>query len=65
MQNQCFNFNNAIVQEGCQISLVYLILTYSVKIYTLIDELVKMYVLKIFITGDICHFGLAIFTEEP
>ena len=24
-----------------------------------------MYVLKIFITGDICHFGLASFTEKP
>ena len=32
---------------------------------SLIDELVKMNVLKIFITGNICPFGLASLTDEP
>ena len=35
------------------------------KDLSFIDKLMKMYVLKIFITGDICHFGLANFTNEP
>ena len=35
------------------------------KIYLLIDKLVTMHVLKIFITGDICPFGLARLTDEP
>ena len=35
------------------------------KICSLIDKLVKIYVLKIFITGDICPFGLASLTDEP
>ena len=35
------------------------------KDYSLIDKLVKMHVLKIFITGDICPFGLASRTDEP
>ena len=37
----------------------------DLKIYSLIDKLVKMLVLKIFITGDVCPFGLASFTDEP
>ena len=32
---------------------------------SLIDKLVKMHVLKIFITGDICPFNLASLTDEP
>ena len=32
--------------------------------YSLIDELVKMYVLKFFFYGDICRFGLAQLTED-
>ena len=35
------------------------------KDLSLIDKLMKGYVLKIFITGDICHFGLTSLTEEP
>ena len=35
------------------------------KDFLFIDKLVKMYVLKVFIIGDICHFGLASLTEEP
>ena len=36
------------------------------QLHSLIDKLlVKMYVLEIFITGDICHSGLASRTEEP
>ena len=35
------------------------------RVYSFIDKLVKIYVLKIFITGDICHFGFASPTEEP
>ena len=30
-----------------------------------IDKLVKMHILKIFKTSDICHFGLASLAEEP
>ena len=30
-----------------------------------IDELVKMHVLKIVISSDICPFGLANLTDEP
>ena len=37
----------------------------SVKMYLLIDKLVKIYVFKFFSTSDICHFGLASLTEEP
>ena len=37
----------------------------DLKIYSLIDKLVKMLVLKIFITGDVSPFGLASFTDEP
>ena len=33
-------------------------------IYLLTDKLVKMHVLMIFITGDICPFSLASFTDE-
>ena len=33
--------------------------------FSLIDKLVKMHVLKIFITGDICPFGLASLTDKP
>ena len=32
--------------------------------YSLIDELVKMYILKVFVTGDICRFGLDQLTED-
>ena len=37
----------------------------SIKIYSLIDKLVKKYVSKIFIIGDIRLFGLACLTDEP
>ena len=33
--------------------------------YLLIDKLVKRYVLKIFIAGDISPFGLTSLTDEP
>ena len=33
--------------------------------YSLIDKLIKMLVLKIFITGDICPFGHASLADEP
>ena len=29
------------------------------------NKFVKIYVFKIFITGDICPFGLASLTDEP
>ena len=35
------------------------------KYLFIVDKLVKMYVLKIFITGDICPFGHASLTDEP
>ena len=35
------------------------------KDLSLIDKLMKGYVLKIFITGDIRHFGLTSLIEEP
>ena len=35
------------------------------EIYSLIDKLVKMHVLKIFITDDICPFGYSSLTDEP
>ena len=35
------------------------------KVFSLINKLVKMYVLKIYTSGDICTFGLASLTDEP
>ena len=35
------------------------------KVYSLINKLVKMNILKSFINGDICHFGVASLIEEP
>ena len=35
------------------------------KNLSFIDKLMKMYVLKIFFSGDIRHFGLANLTNEP